>query len=108
MALALMYMHPANIWPLIPKSNHQGSPGKYGAPQIVLATGPGNLAAVQVLIGILVQFDSRLVQKPDSLCLYRAVTWTGHKPLVVCPGFSYSRAKFSQSQNFASNYVFEF
>jgi len=73
----------------------------------VLATAPGNQPAVWVWTGKTIRFGSSPVQQSELLCVSWFDTLTGHKPTVVWPGLSYSRASFSRTQNFASNYVFQ-
>ena len=52
---------------------------------VVLATGPGNPRAVQVLTGGSDWFGSRPGQKPNQLCLGGFVTRTGHRAVGIWP-----------------------
>jgi len=56
---------------------------------LLLATGPGNRPAVQVLAGGSVQFGSRPGQKPDPLHLGGFITRTRHIPGGFWPGWNW-------------------
>jgi hypothetical protein len=58
--------------------------------QLVLAMGSGNWAAVWVLSSGSVQFGFRPGQKPHLVCLGGFVTWTGHRPVGIWPGWNCS------------------
>jgi hypothetical protein len=70
---------------------------------IVLATGPGNLAAVRVLTGGSVQFSLIPGQKPDLHWLGEFVTRSRHKTAVFWPGCTRTTVPFCGSSHFRSN-----
>jgi len=69
---------------------------------LVLATGPGNLPAVQFLPSGSARFSSRLGEKPDRLCLGWVGARTGHKPGGLWPGMNHTAIRFYSSFHFVS------
>ena len=74
---------------------------------LLLATGPGNRPAVQVLAGGSVQFGSRPGQKPDPLLSADLLPGPGIYPEVFGPVGTGLRLQLYVSETLASNQVFE-
>jgi hypothetical protein len=76
---------------------------EFCAPALVIATGPGNLPAVEVVTGGPIRFGSRPGRRPNPLCPGVFVTRTGYNSLFFDQVVPRPWCLFHGSSNFRSN-----